>query len=87
VSEILAGKHNITYFKRSGLYEHCSYISKLANMNYLVEEWGGKYQCQEIAAKKGLNIEELLPDCTSTVATYPRPLSKDDSMIEPVAFL
>lgn len=29
-------------------------------MNYLVEEWGGKYQCQEIAAKKGLNIEELL---------------------------
>ena len=28
-----------------------------------------------------------VPDCTSTVATYPRPLSKDDSMIEPVAFL
>lgn len=33
---------------------------ELANMNYLVEEWGGKYQCQEIAAKKGLNINELL---------------------------
>lgn len=33
---------------------------ELANMNYLVEEWGGKYQCQEIAAKKGQNIEELL---------------------------
>lgn len=33
---------------------------ELANMNYLVEEWGGKYQCQEIAAKKGLHIEELL---------------------------
>ncbi|MDE7074690.1 MAG: translation initiation factor IF-2, partial [Odoribacter sp.] len=33
---------------------------ELANMNYLVEEWGGKYQCQEIAAKQGLNIEELL---------------------------
>lgn len=33
---------------------------ELAKMNYLVEEWGGKYQCQEIAAKKGLNIEELL---------------------------
>lgn len=32
----------------------------LANMNYLVEEWGGKYQCQEISAKKGLNISELL---------------------------
>ena len=32
----------------------------LANMNFLIEEWGGKYQCQEIAAKKGLNIEELL---------------------------
>lgn len=29
-------------------------------MNYLVEEWGGKYQCQEISAKKGLNVEELL---------------------------
>ena len=33
---------------------------ELANMNFLVEEWGGKYQCQEIAAKKGINIEELL---------------------------
>ncbi|WP_251622651.1 translation initiation factor IF-2 [Odoribacter lunatus] len=33
---------------------------ELANMNYLVEEWGGKYQCQEISAKQGLNIEELL---------------------------
>lgn len=33
---------------------------ELANMNYLVEDWGGKYQCQEIAAKKGLNIENLL---------------------------
>ena len=32
----------------------------LAAMNYLVEEWGGKYQCQEISAKKGLNVEELL---------------------------
>ena len=32
----------------------------LANMNYLVEEWGGKYQCQEISAKKGLHVEELL---------------------------
>ncbi|KIO42880.1 MULTISPECIES: translation initiation factor IF-2 [Sanguibacteroides] len=33
---------------------------ELANMNYLVEEWGGKYQCQEISAKQGLHIEELL---------------------------
>ena len=33
---------------------------ELANMNYLVEEWGGKYQCQEIAAKQGLHIEDLL---------------------------
>ena len=32
----------------------------LANMNLLVEEWGGKYQCQEISAKKGLNVDELL---------------------------
>lgn len=32
----------------------------LANMNILVEEWGGKYQCQEISAKKGINIELLL---------------------------
>ncbi|MBL4559740.1 MAG: translation initiation factor IF-2 [Labilibaculum sp.] len=34
--------------------------SELANMNYLVEDWGGKYQCQEISAKNGINIEELL---------------------------
>ena len=33
---------------------------QLAAMNYLVEEWGGKYQCQEISAKKGINIDELL---------------------------
>jgi translation initiation factor IF-2 len=32
----------------------------LAAMNILVEEWGGKYQCQEISAKKGLNIDLLL---------------------------
>jgi translation initiation factor IF-2 len=33
---------------------------QLSAMNILVEEWGGKYQCQEISAKKGLNIQELL---------------------------
>ncbi len=33
---------------------------ELANMNYLVEDWGGKYQCQEISAKNGINIEDLL---------------------------
>jgi len=32
----------------------------LAGMNYLVEDWGGKYQSQEISAKSGLNIELLL---------------------------
>ena len=32
----------------------------LANMNYLVEEWGGKYQSQDISAKKGLGVKELL---------------------------
>ena len=32
----------------------------LANMNLLVEEWGGKYQCQEISAKKGIGVDELL---------------------------
>ncbi|PID93979.1 MAG: translation initiation factor IF-2 [Bacteroidetes bacterium] len=32
----------------------------LANMNILVEEWGGKYQSQEISAKKGLHIDKLL---------------------------
>jgi translation initiation factor IF-2 len=32
----------------------------LANMNYLVEEWGGKYQCQEISAKFGKRVDELL---------------------------
>ena len=33
---------------------------ELANMNYLVEDWGGKYQSQEISAKSGLNIDLLL---------------------------
>ena len=32
----------------------------LAGMNYLVEDWGGKYQCQEISAKGGINIDELM---------------------------
>ena len=32
----------------------------LANMNLLVEEWGGKYQCQEISAKKGIGVYELM---------------------------
>ena len=32
----------------------------LANMNLLVEDWGGKYQCQEISAKKGMGVDELL---------------------------
>ena len=33
---------------------------QLANMNYLVEDWGGKYQCQEVDAKHGTNIDRLL---------------------------
>ena len=33
---------------------------QLSQMNILVEDWGGKYQCQEISARQGLNIEELL---------------------------
>ena len=32
----------------------------LANMNLLVEEWGGKFQCQEISAKKGVGVDALL---------------------------
>ena len=32
----------------------------LSQMNLLVEDWGGKYQCQEISAKKGLGVDELL---------------------------
>lgn len=32
----------------------------LSQMNILVEEWGGKFQCQEISAKQGLHIDELL---------------------------
>ncbi len=32
----------------------------LAQMNYLVEEWGGKYQSQDIAAKKGIGVDELM---------------------------
>jgi translation initiation factor IF-2 len=33
---------------------------QLAQMNYLVEDWGGKYQSQEISAKQGLNLDKLL---------------------------
>ena len=33
---------------------------ELANMNYLVEEWGGKYQSQDISAKKGTGVKELM---------------------------
>ncbi len=33
---------------------------ELANLNYLVEDWGGKYQSQDISAKKGTGVEELL---------------------------
>ena len=33
---------------------------QLSQMNILVEEWGGKYQSQEISAKKGLNVDQLL---------------------------
>ena len=33
---------------------------ELAAMNYLVEEWGGKYQSQDISAKKGMGVEDLL---------------------------
>ena len=33
---------------------------QLSEMNILVEDWGGKYQCQEISAKQGLNVDKLL---------------------------
>ncbi len=33
---------------------------ELANLNYLVEDWGGKYQSQDISAKKGIGVEELM---------------------------
>jgi translation initiation factor IF-2 len=33
---------------------------ELAAMNYLVEEWGGKYQSQDISAKKGMGVEDLM---------------------------
>ena len=33
---------------------------QLSNMNILVEDWGGKYQCQEISAKKGIDVDQLL---------------------------
>ncbi|MDD4848118.1 MAG: translation initiation factor IF-2, partial [Bacteroidales bacterium] len=34
--------------------------TELSQMNILVEEWGGKYQCQEISAKQGINVDKLL---------------------------
>ena len=33
---------------------------QLSQMNYLVEDWGGKFQCQEVSAKKGMNLDKLL---------------------------
>ena len=33
---------------------------ELAGMNYLVEDWGGKYQSQDISAKKGINVDQLM---------------------------
>ena len=33
---------------------------QLSQMNILVEDWGGKYQCQEVSAKQGLNLDKLL---------------------------
>ncbi len=33
---------------------------QLANMNFLVEDWGGKYQSQDVSAKQGLNLDKLL---------------------------
>ena len=33
---------------------------QLSQMNYLVEDWGGKYQCQEVSAKRGMNLDKLL---------------------------
>ncbi|MBO5444056.1 MAG: translation initiation factor IF-2 [Muribaculaceae bacterium] len=33
---------------------------ELANMNYLIEDWGGKYQSQDISAKKGIGVDELM---------------------------
>ncbi len=33
---------------------------QLSNMNILVEDWGGKFQCQEISAKQGINVDQLL---------------------------
>ncbi len=38
---------------------------ELAAMNYLVEDWGGKYQSQDISAKKGIGVEELMEKCCS----------------------
>ncbi len=38
---------------------------QLSQMNYLVESWGGKYQDQEISAKKGINLDKLLRRCCS----------------------
>jgi translation initiation factor IF-2 len=36
---------------------------ELAAMDFLVEEWGGKYQSEDISAKKGTNVKELLERC------------------------
>ena len=58
----------------------------LAAMNFLVEDWGGKYQSQDISAKAGIGVEELLekvlleaartPSGPSTTATSPSRFSQ-----------
>ncbi len=56
---VLGQRQNTTMIK---LFQNFPWRIKeeLAGMNYLVEEWGGKYQSQDISAKKGIGVEELM---------------------------
>ena len=59
-TEITYNGKEYVFIDTAGLRRKNKIKEELASMNYLVEEWGGKYQSQDISAKKGLGVNELL---------------------------
>ena len=51
-------------------------------MNILTENWGGKYQCQEISAKKGLNVDKLLEKVLMAIGVDQETASEEACRIE-----
>ena len=59
-TEVMHNGKEYIFIDTAGLRRKNKIKEELANMNYLVEEWGGKYQSQDISAKKGTGVHELL---------------------------